>query len=166
MVDQDGETDAPWDQWLLLLQGFAAPQFVLLVLWLKDVTPSPLFPSLCCLSGSTIFTVFVFSCSESLQKPHWFPFLGAIGFVISAFWIAIIAEEVVSILKMLGVVFEILKAVLVFTVFAIGNSIDDLVANTTVAQHGHPLMALSTCFAGPLLNILISLGISGSYVFL
>lgn len=45
-----------------------------------------------------------------------------------------------------------------------GNSLGDLVANVTVARMGYPLMALSACFGGPMLNILLGIGISGTYL--
>lgn len=50
------------------------------------------------------------------------------------------------------------------TVFAVGNSLGDLVADVTLAQLGKPVMALSACFGGPLLNILLGIGLSGSYI--
>jgi len=45
-----------------------------------------------------------------------------------------------------------------------GNSLGDLVANITVARLGFPIMALSACFGGPMLNILLGIGISGLYM--
>ncbi|KAF3940270.1 hypothetical protein ABW19_dt0209405 [Dactylella cylindrospora] len=45
-----------------------------------------------------------------------------------------------------------------------GNSLGDLVADITVARLGFPVMALSACFGGPMLNILLGIGISGIYM--
>lgn len=64
----------------------------------------------------------------------------------------------------LGHVFNLSDAILGLTIFAIGNSLGDLVANVTVARMGYPLMALSACFGGPMLNILLGIGLSGTYV--
>lgn len=55
-------------------------------------------------------------------------------------------------------------AILGLTIFAMGNSLGDLVANITVARMGYPLMALSACFGGPMLNILLGIGMSGTYL--
>jgi sodium/potassium/calcium exchanger 6 len=48
-------------------------------------------------------------------------------------------------------------------VFAIGNSLADLVANTSVAVFA-PIMGFSACFGGPMMNILMGIGVSGSIV--
>ena len=37
-------------------------------------------------------------------------------------------------------------------------------ANTTIAKLGFPVMALSACFGGPLLNILMGIGLGGLYM--
>lgn len=47
-------------------------------------------------------------------------------------------------------------------VFAIGNSLADLVANVTIAQFS-PNMAYAACFGGPMLNLLLGVGGSGTY---
>jgi sodium/potassium/calcium exchanger 6 len=44
----------------------------------------------------------------------------------------------------------------------VGNSIADLVANATIAQFA-PNMAYAACFGGPMLNLLLGIGGSGSY---
>lgn len=44
-----------------------------------------------------------------------------------------------------------------------GNSLADLVANMSVAVFA-PIMGFSACFGGPMLNILLGVGISGSYI--
>ncbi|GAB1191461.1 hypothetical protein APSETT444_000640 [Aspergillus pseudonomiae] len=72
--------------------------------------------------------------------------------------------EVVSLLKTLGVILNISDSLLGLTVFAVGNSLGDLVADITVARLGYPVMALSACFGGPMLNILLGIGLGGLYM--
>jgi len=92
--------------------------------------------------------------------------LTAIGFVVSITWISQIANEVVACLQTIGSALSISDAVLGVTVFAVGNSLGDLVADVTVAKLGFPVMALSACFGGPMLNILFGIGGAGMYTVL
>ena len=87
------------------------------------------------------------------------------GFAISIVWISTVADEMVSIFKALGVILNVPEVILGLTIFAVGNPLDDLAASVTVAQNRHPAMALSACFGGPLLNILLGISISGFYIF-
>lgn len=88
----------------------------------------------------------------------------AMGFLVSILYIMTIVDEVVSILQTLGVILGLSDAILGLTIFAMGNSLGDLVANVTIARMGHPIMAISACFAGPLLNLLLGIGLSGTYL--
>jgi solute carrier family 24 (sodium/potassium/calcium exchanger), member 6 len=45
----------------------------------------------------------------------------------------------------------------------VGNSLADFVANVTVAAFA-PIMGFSACFGGPMLNILLGVGLSGTYI--
>ena len=49
------------------------------------------------------------------------------------------------------------------TLFALGNSLGDMVTNLSIARLGHPLMALSACFASPLTNLLLGIGASTTW---
>jgi sodium/potassium/calcium exchanger 6 len=103
------------------------------------------------------------SKSQSLPSA-WRPFLSLLGFLVAISWIATIATEVVSVLKTIGVILNISDSLLGLTIFAVGNSLGDLVADITVARLGYPVMALSACFGGPMLNILLGIGLGGLYM--
>mmetsp|Transcript_50394 Transcript_50394/g.56229 ORF Transcript_50394/g.56229 Transcript_50394/m.56229 type:complete len:123 (+) Transcript_50394:1940-2308(+) len=45
------------------------------------------------------------------------------------------------------------------TILAWGNSVGDLSANITMARKGLANMAMTACFAGPVFNILLGLGL-------
>ncbi|RGP62124.1 hypothetical protein FSPOR_9433 [Fusarium sporotrichioides] len=157
-----------WNRWLVALQLFTGPQFAVLVLWantLEDLE-SPhkilirmvlytLLASLILLAGLIVFT------SED-RPPRQHYILCFMGFIISIAWISTIAGEVVGVLKTVGVILNISEALLGLTIFAAGNSVGDLVADITVARLGYPVMALSACFGGPMLNILLGIGIGGA----
>lgn len=51
-------------------------------------------------------------------------------------------------------------AIMGVTVLAWGNSIGDLVADVALARAGEPVVALAGCYAGPMFNMLIGLGLA------
>jgi len=85
------------------------------------------------------------------------------GFFVAIIWIMAVADEVVGVLRAFGFIFGLSDAIIGLTIFAVGNSLADLVANMSVAVFA-PIMGFSACFGGPMLNILIGVGVSGSYV--
>ncbi|KAA1087127.1 hypothetical protein PGT21_023231 [Puccinia graminis f. sp. tritici] len=90
--------------------------------------------------------------------------LCVLGFVNSMLWILSIVDQVIQVLAQLAKILHIDNAVLGLTIFGVGNSLGDLVANLTLAKMGFPVMAISACFGGPLLNILLGIGLSSSVV--
>lgn len=94
--------------------------------------------------------------------PHdgFLVFLSAISFVMSVFWIWLFAGIMIDLLKVLGLLTGLPTTLLGLTVLAWGNSIGDLMANTSIAKKGYVEMALTGCYASPLFNILLGLGIS------
>ncbi|RAH40807.1 sodium/calcium exchanger protein [Aspergillus brunneoviolaceus CBS 621.78] len=165
-------TTKEWCSWLVWVQLFTGPFFVALITW-TAMDPelklrSLLLPFLVSLLFSLVCsTALIISTRHRLasQPPKkWRPFLALLGFVVAIFWIATIATEVVNLLKTLGVILNISDSLLGLTVFAVGNSLGDLVADITVARLGYPVMALSACFGGPMLNILLGIGLGGLYM--
>lgn len=161
-------TPKDWNRWLVCTQVLTAPLFVILVVWANiDETRSVrnlLLPTLYSLLGSLIVLAFVLITTSSERAPRFRVLLCFAGFVVSIAWISTIANEVVGVLKAIGIVLGISDAILGLTIFAVGNSLGDLVADITVARLGYPVMALSACFGGPMLNILLGIGLSGLYM--
>lgn len=161
-----------WYRWLTVVQAFTAPLFVVVISWSNlDSDHNPRNLIIPILSGlllsliSAAALIIVLKDRQLTQPPNWLrPVLAFIGFIVGICWIATIADEVVSLLKTLGVIMNISDSLLGLTVFAVGNSLGDLVADVTVARLGFPVMALSACFGGPMLNILLGIGIGGLYM--
>ncbi|KAF4123585.1 solute carrier family 24 (sodium/potassium/calcium exchanger), member 6 [Geosmithia morbida] len=166
-MDHANDETLSWNRWLVCIQLFTGPLFAVFVIWtgMRDDLDSPgrtfakmamysLLVSLVLLAFLVVFT------SENV-KPKYHYFLCFLGFAISIAWISTIAEEVVGVLKTFGIMLNISEALLGLTIFAAGNSVGDLVADITIARLGYPVMALCACFGGPMLNILLGIGIGG-----
>lgn len=157
-----------WNRWLLATQIFTAPFFIVVLYWANNdpalSSRNLLLPALCGLVISfSLFTVLILTTAVSRPPRHQYLFC-FLGFIVSIAWISTIASEVVGVLKAFGIILGISDAILGLTIFAVGNSLGDLVANITVARLGFPVMALSACFGGPMLNILLGIGLSGLYM--
>eukprot|EP00163_Fabomonas_tropica_P000465 TRINITY_DN1027_c0_g1_i7.p1 TRINITY_DN1027_c0_g1~~TRINITY_DN1027_c0_g1_i7.p1 ORF type:complete len:623 (+),score=164.60 TRINITY_DN1027_c0_g1_i7:803-2671(+) len=83
-----------------------------------------------------------------------------LGFVMSVVWIYRVANELVAVLTSFGVVMGISPTIIGLTILAWGNSIGDLVADTTIAKSGYPAMAIAGTYAGPMFNMLVGLGLA------
>ncbi|KAG1365434.1 cation/calcium exchanger 5 [Cocos nucifera] len=81
-----------------------------------------------------------------------------IAFMMSVFWISMMAGELLNCLAAIGTIMELPPAILGLTVLAWGNSVGDLVADVALAKAGQPAMAMAGCFAGPMFNMLVGLG--------
>ncbi|CAG7931007.1 unnamed protein product [Penicillium olsonii] len=185
----DPTVSKDWNRWLVTIQLFTGPFFAVLIAWTtldEDLNLRNLIlPTLFSLLFSSICLTFLMISTRRHQTrrssaefsllhdpqphtpslpPQWRPFLSLLGFLVAISWIATIATEVVSLLKTLGVILNISDSLLGLTVFAVGNSLGDLVADITVARLGFPVMALSACFGGPMLNILLGIGLGGLYM--
>lgn len=81
------------------------------------------------------------------------------GFIIAATWIDTVADALVSLLTFIGIIFRIPGPVVGLTILAWGNTVSDLTANLVLARRGLVNMALTACFAEPVFNILVGLGL-------
>ncbi|EIW57707.1 uncharacterized protein TRAVEDRAFT_169682 [Trametes versicolor FP-101664 SS1] len=158
---EEGMHEMIFNKWLLAVQCFLGPLFCAVVMldgikyegfWLLAI-------------GTTGFTagILVSVFAKSGRSPASQLARCAMGFTVAVIWIMAIADEVVKVLQTFGFIFGLSDAIIGITVFAIGNSLADLVANMSVAVFA-PVMGFSACFGGPMLNILLGVGISGSYI--
>lgn len=167
-VDTTPSSPKEWNRWLVVTQIFTAPFFIVLLYWANNdpnLTGRNLFLSTLygLIISLVLFALLLLTTTDSRPPRHRYLFC-FLGFVVSVAWISTIANEVVGVLKAFGIILGISDAILGLTIFAVGNSLGDLVADITVARLGYPVMALSACFGGPMLNILLGIGLSGLYM--
>lgn len=160
-----------WNRWLTFIQLFTAPIFIVFAIYIQapDALPPTwlIRPILICLLVSVVLLIPLLLTTTPFHRPRPYRIiLSLAGFVVSIAWISAIASQVVGALKALAVILNMSHAIMGLTIFAVGNSLGDLVADVTVAKLGYPVMALSACFGGPMLNILLGVGLSGSWIML
>lgn len=81
------------------------------------------------------------------------------GFAIAATWLDSIADKLVELLELFGILLEIPSTIMGLTVLAFGNSLQDLIANVSLSRKGLSTMAVTACLAGPIFNLCIGLGL-------
>ncbi|KAI7832253.1 Sodium/calcium exchanger protein-domain-containing protein [Gamsiella multidivaricata] len=159
--DEDCQYEG-WSRTATTTQMLIAPVFIAAVLTSAAQEGYIAIPAALGLGIILSFLVRRFSSEE--QPPRGYGAFCFIGFLVAITWIFLVANEVVGILQAFGMIFGVSDAILGLTIFAMGNSLGDLVANITIAKMGFPRMAFSACFGGPLLNMLLGVGISGTYM--
>ncbi|KAG9314841.1 Sodium/calcium exchanger protein-domain-containing protein [Chiua virens] len=158
---QEDLHEVEFNKWLTAVQCILGPLFCATVLfngsrhikWLLGGTAI----------GGFVLALFVLTFSSVGSRLAGQMARCCMGFLVSVVWIMMIADEVVNVLQTFGFIFGLSDAIIGLTIFAIGNSLADLVANTSVAVFA-PMMGFSACFGGPMVNILLGIGISGTYV--
>uniref|UniRef100_A0A914UTY7 Sodium/calcium exchanger membrane region domain-containing protein n=1 Tax=Plectus sambesii TaxID=2011161 RepID=A0A914UTY7_9BILA len=153
-----------WSKALAVIHCFTCPLFAVaaaqqLGLALFDSVPQ-LQLWMLSLIVSIIPAILVLVFTSFDQEPRFFkPFSSFAGFLMAVFWIHSLANEVVGVLQMVGVVSGLSHEVLGLTLLAWSNSLGDLVADIAVARRGFPKMGISAAFGGPLFNLLLGVGL-------
>ncbi|CAI5721302.1 unnamed protein product [Hyaloperonospora brassicae] len=101
-------------------------------------------------------------CTHRSHAPRSFKsssLLLSLAFVACVCWIYAVANELMALLAAVGYITHVSNSLLGLTVLAWGNSVGDLITDVSVARAGFSQMAIAGCFAGPVFNILLGLGL-------
>ncbi|KAJ7650332.1 Sodium/calcium exchanger protein-domain-containing protein [Roridomyces roridus] len=147
-----------YNKWLTTAQCTFGPLFCAAVL-----SSGNLWAMLSAGIAGVALSVLVVLFGDDGEQPTFRMARCSMGFFVAIVWIMAIADEVVQVLQTFGFIFGLSDAIIGLTIFAVGNSLADLVANMSVAVFA-PIMGFSACFGGPMLNILLGVGISGTYI--
>jgi sodium/potassium/calcium exchanger 6 len=77
----------------------------------------------------------------------------------SLIWVYMLANLIVDILTLAGMITGVNAALLGLTVMSWGNSVGDAFASTSISRKGFGEMAITGCIAGPVFNLLLGLGV-------
>eukprot|EP00041_Stephanoeca_diplocostata_P009380 m.144513 g.144513 ORF g.144513 m.144513 type:complete len:561 (-) comp17713_c0_seq3:135-1817(-) len=119
-------------------------------------------PSLIISSAIGVVLAILVRCTSHVDEPPSYQAVfAALGFFIALSFIYIISDEVVSVLRSFGIMWQIDSSLLGMTVLGIGNGTCDLIANYLMAKQGFPDIAMAAVYGGPVFNLFVGLGVSG-----
>ncbi|XP_015910820.1 mitochondrial sodium/calcium exchanger protein isoform X2 [Parasteatoda tepidariorum] len=155
-----GADDMNWNRLLTCVQCVTGPVFITLIseyefYMIRDVFPVIVLV-LCICIGCALLVYFT---SERDFPPNYHWIFAYSGFIVAVMWTYCLANEIVAVLQVIGVIFDLSDSILGLTILAWGNSISDFLSNVAVARKNFPRMAISACYGGPLLALLLGLGI-------
>jgi len=158
---QEDLHEIEFNKWLTAVQCIVGPLFCVTVLFSRSSHLKWWFTGTAV--GGFLLALLVLALARWGSHPTFQMARCSMGFLVAIVWIMVIADEVVNVLQTFGFIFGLSDAIIGLTIFAVGNSLADLVANTSVAVFA-PMMGFSACFGGPMVNILLGIGISGTYI--
>ena len=104
-------------------------------------------------------SILFFFVLNDKEPPKWRLLFILCAFFLSIMWIYVIANELVGIAATFGTVSGMSDSMVGITILAIGNSVNDMAADVSIARAGFPSMAIAGAYAGPMFNILFGLGV-------
>lgn len=162
VVDQDKRINN-WCRLLNSLHCITVPLTLTITTRAGSIESSTLFgipfPVILLIPG-TILATFVLKTTKFNEPPKYHPVFAYFGFIMSILWIYLLATEIISLLKTIGIMFSMSDTAIGLGVLAWGNSLGDIVANVSLADAGYPRMAIGASIGAPLLNLLLGFGLS------
>lgn len=158
MADVDGKHE--WNKLLSTLHCITGPIFVVYAFgygfeWLGPLT----VPVWVFLISAPISLVIIFTSTSETPPFYYNAYSSYLGFVVAITWIYTISSEVINLLRAIGIAFNLSNEIMGLTILAWGNCMLDFITNVSIARKGLPKMAIAACFGGPLMSLLIGIGL-------
>ncbi|KAJ9597482.1 hypothetical protein L9F63_011667 [Diploptera punctata] len=150
-----------WCKLLYIVNCIVVPLYAVIA---TDITLIEIMPGVPCvfIAGLISLSLSVSVALTSIQSrpPAYHSAFALMGFGSSVVTVYVVVKEVVGVLNAFGLIFSVSDATLGITLMALGNSVGDLVTTLSLAAVGLPRMAFAGCYGGPLLNVLLGLGLA------
>jgi len=97
---------------------------------------------------------------QEAPRMHVFWMFQMWSFIMSMMWIYMLANLIVDIVEIFGIITGVSSILLGLTLLSWGNSVGDVFTSIAISKKGLGEMALTGCLAGPIFNIMLGAGVT------
>jgi len=112
------------------------------------------------LPGGLLALLVRLKTKRSVAPPKLLTVYAMLSFVMSIVWIQFTSNCIIDMLKLLGFITKLPRALFGLTILAWGNCLGDMSADMAMTKKGFGEMAITGTMAGPIFNILVGQGLS------
>uniref|UniRef100_A0A7S3NTN7 Sodium/calcium exchanger membrane region domain-containing protein n=1 Tax=Euplotes crassus TaxID=5936 RepID=A0A7S3NTN7_EUPCR len=150
-----------WDRRYASVVPIFSCFFIFVMTGMIDFKSMPHFSFWICLGVACVLSLIIWLTTPYKEEPKRAIIIFAVAaFFLSILWMWSAVNILVDLLGVLGLLLGFNPAFLGMTLLAWGNSFGEVMANSTFARRGLGRMAFTACFAAPLFDFLIGLGLS------
>eukprot|EP00040_Diaphanoeca_grandis_P024277 m.133217 g.133217 ORF g.133217 m.133217 type:complete len:594 (+) comp29662_c0_seq2:330-2111(+) len=160
------DSNIAWDRRLHVIIAFCSPA-VLVAVAMEDAfywefsAKEPLPTMVIALCVGLALALIVQTTSVASKAPKYNNVFAVLGFTVSLFFIYAISEEVVSVIRSFGIMWQIPTSLVAMVILGAGNGTCDLVSNYLIASQGRPQIAIGAIYGAPCLNLYMGLTCMG-----
>lgn len=114
------------------------------------------------LALALVLTVVIALGTSKTEAPqmHVFWIYQMWSFIMSMMWLYMLANLIVDIVELFGIITGVSSILLGLTLLSWGNSVGDVFTSIAISKKGLGEMALTGCLAGPIFNIMLGAGVT------